>query len=150
MVYQRHLISYSGNHVHFYATNRALMAVMTNATAIKRILGAKKTLDERDRKTGSRNSGTLVAVIGVLIITAMAVGKPGLYAQTKPIPAPKVVVDPQDTFPVPSGNPNQLFYLQRTNNTNTIVCELNVNGKGQLDEESPVHVFWIRYNEGVA
>jgi len=49
-------------------------------------------------------------------------------------------------FPVPTGNPYQLFYLQRTPNTNTIVCELNVN-KGVLNTEEPVHVFWIRYGE---
>ncbi len=33
----------------------------------------------------------------------------------------------QDKFPVPLGNPKQLFYLQRTANTNTIICELNYN-----------------------
>ena len=49
-------------------------------------------------------------------------------------------------FPTPSGNPNQLFYLQRTPNTNTIVYELNfVNGK--LNEENPIHVFWLRYQD---
>ena len=49
-------------------------------------------------------------------------------------------------FPVPSGNSNQLFYLQRTPNTNTIVCELNlINGK--LDTETPIHVFWLRYGD---
>jgi Domain of unknown function (DUF4833) len=49
-------------------------------------------------------------------------------------------------FPVPQANPLQLFYLQRTPNTNTIVCDLNlVNGKP--DEEEPVHVYWIRYTE---
>lgn len=53
----------------------------------------------------------------------------------------------QNQFPIPSGNPHQLFYLQRTPNTNTIVYELNYNKSGQLDEEEPVHVFWIRYGE---
>jgi hypothetical protein len=49
-------------------------------------------------------------------------------------------------FPTPAGNPNQLFYLQRTPNTNTIVYELNfVNGK--LDAENPIHVFWLRYQD---
>jgi hypothetical protein len=52
----------------------------------------------------------------------------------------------QDVFPVPTGNANQLFYLQRTSNTNTIVYELNYR-KGKLDESNPVHVFWIRYAE---
>ena len=49
-------------------------------------------------------------------------------------------------FPTPTGNPKQLFYLQRTPNTNTIICELNtLNGK--IDEDEPVHVYWLRYQE---
>jgi hypothetical protein len=52
----------------------------------------------------------------------------------------------QEGFPVPAGNARQLFYLQRTSNTNTIVYELNYK-KGKLDESNPVHVFWIRYAE---
>ena len=50
-------------------------------------------------------------------------------------------------FPVPSGNTNQLFYLQRTPNTNTIVYEVNYTKTGELDTVEPVHVFWIRYGE---
>ncbi len=52
----------------------------------------------------------------------------------------------QDKFPIPTGNTKQLFYLQRTSNTNTIVYELNYKN-GELDAEDPVHVFWIRYGE---
>jgi hypothetical protein len=59
---------------------------------------------------------------------------PGLYAAA------------QEGFPVPAGNAKQLFYLQRTSNTNTIVYELNYK-KGILDLDNPVHVFWIRYAE---
>jgi hypothetical protein len=52
-----------------------------------------------------------------------------------------------DTFPVPK-IPNLLFYIQRDPNTNTICYELNVDDKGQLDEENPVHPFWILYPQG--
>ena len=52
----------------------------------------------------------------------------------------------QEGFPVPAPNVNQLFFLQRTSNTNTIVYELNYK-KGILDLDNPVHVFWIRYAE---
>ncbi|MBC8032972.1 MAG: DUF4833 domain-containing protein [Chitinophagaceae bacterium] len=52
----------------------------------------------------------------------------------------------QHKFPVPSGNLSQLFYLQRTPNTNTIVYELNEKN-GVLDTKDPVHVFWIRYGD---
>lgn len=56
--------------------------------------------------------------------------------------------EPQDTFPVPVNIKNQLFYLQRTTNTNTVVYALNINAKGILDESTPIKVFWIRYPEG--
>ena len=59
---------------------------------------------------------------------------------------PALIVGAQEKFPVPVGNPNQLFYLQRTANTNTIICELNLN-KDVLNEEEPVHVYWIRYTD---
>ncbi len=49
-------------------------------------------------------------------------------------------------FPVPSGNGKQLFYLQRTSNSNTIVYELNYKD-GAIDKENPVQGFWIRYQE---
>jgi hypothetical protein len=52
----------------------------------------------------------------------------------------------QDTFPVPPHTQNSLFYLQRTPNSNTIICELNEKN-GVPDKEEPVHVLWIRYGE---
>jgi len=128
----------------------AIMAVLNNVTAIKRLLGAKKTLDTRDNQTSS-SSGKLIVVMGMLVLSGVAITYKGAAQQkkaTSPVVTTPVPVDPQDTFPVPVGNPNQLFYLQRTSNTNTIVCELNLDSKGKPDEESPVHVFWIRYNEG--
>jgi hypothetical protein len=57
-----------------------------------------------------------------------------------------LVVTGQEKFPVPVGVPNQLFYLQRTANSNTIICELNYKGN-LLDVEDPIHVFWIRYED---
>jgi|SRR6218665_36307 len=52
----------------------------------------------------------------------------------------------QDGFPVPPVTSELLFYLQRTPNTNTIVCDLNLEN-GKLDERDPIHVYWIRYGE---
>jgi len=49
-------------------------------------------------------------------------------------------------FPVPRGNPRQLFFLQRSQNTNTVVYELNIKN-GTLDSIAPVHIFWICYAE---
>ncbi len=48
-------------------------------------------------------------------------------------------------FPVPKGISNQLFYLQRDPNTNTIICELNADKNGVVDRDEPILVYWIRY-----
>lgn len=48
-------------------------------------------------------------------------------------------------FPIPSIN-NQLFYLQRDPDANTLIYKLNMKG-GQVDSDNPVNVFWIRYAE---
>jgi len=53
---------------------------------------------------------------------------------------------PLDSMPIPPPDPKRLFYLQRTPNTNTIICDVNMKG-GVPDPEEPVHVSWIRYTE---
>lgn len=88
----------------------------------------------------------LVFLILLTVIFSMV--NRGLAANMKGLDNKMYNTDPQDTFPVPVGIKNQLFYLQRTTNTNTIIYSLNVNDKGELDESTPVKVFWIRYPEG--
>jgi hypothetical protein len=61
-------------------------------------------------------------------------------------PAVKMI-EVQDTFPIPKPKPKQLFYLQRTPNTNTIVYELNEDAKGQIIIDEPVVVHWLRFAE---
>ncbi len=50
-------------------------------------------------------------------------------------------------FPTPKGIKNQLFYLQRDPNSNTIIYELNVNAKGEINKSEPVLVYWLRYDD---
>jgi phosphatidylglycerophosphate synthase len=119
----------------------AVMAVLTNLTAVNRLINAKHALAKKDI---GRKLAVLVGFTLLSIGTWAHNGSNGPDKSAKP----GVILDPQDTFPVPAGNANQLFYLQRTTNTNTIICEMNLNSKGQLNEENPVHVFWIRYPEG--
>lgn len=126
-----------------------LMAVLTNLTAINRLRSSKKALDAKDALlTVSKNIGVSAIIAFFLFIAALTPSNSSYARQEKPSVNYKTVVDPQDTFPVPKGNSKQLFYLQRTANTNTIICELNYNKNGELDEDDPVHVFWIRYPEG--
>ena len=56
------------------------------------------------------------------------------------------VKDTVETFPIPPANAKSLFYLQRTPNCNTVICELNEKD-GVIDKDEPVHVLWIRYTE---
>ena len=48
-------------------------------------------------------------------------------------------------FPKPERTPTLLFYVQRTFNTNTILYELNVDDKGQIDIKEPVKMHWVNY-----
>lgn len=70
-----------------------------------------------------------------------------LLASRSPVPAGAQPSQPMLNFPVPAGVANQLFYLQRDPNTNTVIYQLNVNRAGQLDEDEPINVFWLRYDE---
>lgn len=67
---------------------------------------------------------------------------PGAYGQTADQSDPSPL-----KFPTPQGITNQLFYLQRDPNTNTIICELNVDEDGDLNKKEPIKVYWIRYGE---
>ncbi|MFT2010728.1 DUF4833 domain-containing protein [Pontibacter sp. 13R65] len=53
-----------------------------------------------------------------------------------------------DTLPVPKNVKNLKFYVQRDPNANTVVYQLNEVSPGVLNEQEPIHVFWIRYAEG--
>lgn len=52
---------------------------------------------------------------------------------------------PQGSFPEPPNTANRLFYIQRSNNTDTIMYEANLLSDKRLNVESPINVYWIRY-----
>jgi hypothetical protein len=64
----------------------------------------------------------------------------------KAISTETVNLPDDDKFPVPAENINRLFYMQRTSNANTLIYELNA-PNGQLNEDNPMHVYWLRYAE---
>jgi hypothetical protein len=49
-------------------------------------------------------------------------------------------------YPVPHEK-NQIFFVQRSMNPNTIVYTARLNANGLLDPRKPVDVFWRRYND---
>jgi len=122
----------------------SIMAVLTNITAIRRLRDAKKALDEKDRADRRKTAPAAAATV-VLLAVLFSAAPATLSAQQ--MAAVKVVDRAiMDTFPVPPISPNRLFYLQRTSNKNTIVYDLNL-VNGSLDQDDPVHVYWIRYSD---
>jgi hypothetical protein len=49
-------------------------------------------------------------------------------------------------YPTPSKD-NLLFFIQRNGSLNTVVYELNLNGQGKINSESPMKTYWIRYSQ---
>jgi phosphatidylglycerophosphate synthase len=121
-----------------------IMAVLSNITAVSRLLQARKALEQKaaaaSPAAANPTAQKLVATL-VLLAGGLVAGQPQL-AEARPRQG-----QPALTFPVPAGIANQLFYLQRDPNTNTVIYQLNVNGAGRLDEDEPINVFWIRYTE---
>ncbi|OJX01305.1 MAG: CDP-alcohol phosphatidyltransferase [Bacteroidetes bacterium 43-93] len=115
-----------------------VMAVMTNITALGRLKDAKRALDAKDAKKKPGQRSETMQIIQTAIIALFLFYFVGASAST---------IDVQDTFPVPKDVAQLMFYIQRTPNTNTICYELNEVAPGVLDEESPIHIFWIRYAE---
>lgn len=52
------------------------------------------------------------------------------------------------SLPVPEGQKNMLFYLQRTKNTNTVIYEAKLDDKGELARNQPVDAYWMDYEQG--
>ena len=83
-----------------------------------------------------------VFAIGVILTTITQQSAYSFGDKGKP-------VNPVDTFPVPPKSDKLLFYIQRSPNINTIMYELNVDEKGVLNKEEPIHVYWIRYADEI-
>ncbi|RLD60486.1 MAG: hypothetical protein DRI95_15485 [Bacteroidetes bacterium] len=50
-------------------------------------------------------------------------------------------------YPVPPKSEEMLFYIQRNHNKNTIIYDANFDINGNLIENKPIDVYWIRYEE---
>ncbi|SDD53626.1 protein of unknown function [Dyadobacter soli] len=53
----------------------------------------------------------------------------------------------QDTFPVPTGIPDLLFYIQRDLNANTVCYVPNLDKSGKLNARAPIDMFWLKSEE---
>lgn len=55
------------------------------------------------------------------------------------------IVHLRPEFKVPD-EPNQLFYVQRSPNSNTVVYAARLDAKGNFDSRTPVEAFWRKFN----
>jgi len=48
-------------------------------------------------------------------------------------------------YPVPSEEDNVLFYIQRNQNINTVIYQLNLTSEGCINHDRPLNVYWKEY-----
>ena len=48
-------------------------------------------------------------------------------------------------YPVPN-EPNQIFYIERSSNSNTVVYAANLDSHGRINPNEPVNAYWRWYN----
>jgi len=124
-----------------------IMAVLSNITAVSRLLQARKALEQKAAAAAPASPAVASPTTQKLVATIILLAGTLLASRPQPAEASPRQGQPVLTFPVPTGIANQLFYLQRDPNTNTVIYQLNVNSAGRLDEDEPINVFWIRYTE---
>ncbi|RDB04301.1 DUF4833 domain-containing protein [Runella aurantiaca] len=54
---------------------------------------------------------------------------------------------PKISFPEPPTSANHLFYIQRSNDANTVMYDANLLPNKRLNPKFPIDVYWIRYAE---
>ncbi|AKD56825.1 CDP-alcohol phosphatidyltransferase [Spirosoma radiotolerans] len=119
-----------------------VMAIMTNITAYNRLMDAKRGLEEKEKPSSLKTFAVTFLLLGSVLGYSVPTSARAASALSDDSHQEKG----KTSFPIPKGIPNQLFYIQRDPNPNTIICTLNLKN-GQLDKQDPVHVFWIRYTE---
>lgn len=124
-----------------------VMAIMTNITAFKRLFDAKKAMDKLDKAKAAGNVSSKKIAATLLLLAGVFSFQTGHAKKDFIDDGSRVVVEAVDTFPIPKFGPKTQFYVQRTPNTNTIMYELNMKN-GVLDDDNPIHVYWIRYANG--
>ena len=54
---------------------------------------------------------------------------------------------PED-YPCPPHHDDLLFYIQRNQNKNTVIYEVNRRRNSEINTDFPMHAYWIRYTDG--
>ena len=89
-----------------------------------------------------------------LVLGALLLAAPGLMLAALPAGAHSFIttiaedgeiVQMRPEFKTPS-EPNQLFYVQRSPNSNTVIYTARLDGHGEIDRGNPVEGYWRKFN----
>ena len=86
---------------------------------------------------------TIFCALVILVVTTTTASAHKIPADT----TKNLYALPGNPFQALPANIERLFYVQRTPNSNTIVYELNIDSDGKINEDEPVHPYWIRYHD---
>lgn len=78
-------------------------------------------------------------------LALMAVGPAAARDFTSSVTESDAMVRLRPEFRTPD-EPNQLFYVQRSPNANTVVYAAKLDAKGGFDRSTPVEAFWRKFN----
>jgi len=85
----------------------------------------------------------MIRFLFVLLIALSSTAEAREFASTVTESAEIASMRPE--FKVPD-EPNQLFYIQRSTNANTVIYATRLDSKGDFDPVTPVEVFWRTFN----
>ncbi len=87
------------------------------------------------------------AVALVSVVPALFAASPSDAAQLRSVKVSETAAMPaiRPNWPIPR-EPNQLFYLQRSQNSNTVVYTALFDKAGNLRADRPAQAYWRRYN----
>ena len=71
----------------------------------------------------------------------------GMFAFSNDLDAQATISREGISYPIPPSTTNRMFFLQRTPNTNTIACDLNMGSNGQVNTKNPLTTYWLRYGD---
>lgn len=81
-----------------------------------------------------------------LVLIALLLASPALaHSFTSTVTESAAITHLRPEFKTPD-DPNQLFYVQRSPNANTVVYAARLDAKGEIDRAGPVEGFWRKFN----
>jgi len=100
--------------------------------------------DRRSTRTMAERRMLLCAAAVAGFMLSVCVGADGREPTSQVTELDKIIrVRPE--YPVPN-EPNMLFYVERSSNSNTVIYAANIDAHGRIDPDAPVNPYWRWYH----